>query len=1135
MKKNLFLLLFACLLGNLISLVIVLPNQDIEIEETENYSLLKATGDNIYSSHPGSPSIPLLTTFFEIPAASEISELRVIPREVTRIQLNRKLFPVQQPVPLLSDSRVDFTETDPEIYEIRKYPQQLLLNYDQGFCGDRKIGTVSLYSAIYYPQDQYLEIPGYFQIEIEFTPSTSRNKLISGKVSDKIAFQLGLTENFRNEAVDSYLLITTAQFLPAFQELLNWRQAQGVMVHYITVAEIENQYTGRDLQERMRNCIIDYYQNHQISFVTLGGDVDHIPDRKVFAFDCEFGAYEDENDIPSDMYYSCLQGSWDANNNDIFGEDTDEIDYFPEVFVGRIPVNSIQEIEDYVQRLISYETGEIADYNKAAGFSMQLWPGSNSEICQQYIYDMYFPDDYDIHFYYGEENNQQNAYQIMNSCQNIIQHTGHAGRQILGLESGRIRLSELDSLNNEWGGLFYSIGCWSAAIDYNSIGENLVSQPDKGFLGYVGNSRYGWGAPSASGFGFSEFFQKAFFRDLFAGNTRLAEINALQKLDFIPYYSGTSVYKWVAYGLNALGDSYLNLNIENPLEMNYTMVFDNDHYQIIVSDDLGPLKHVIITSNEFSTSTDNTGAASIPADASIDELILFKSGYKTLFLELPAITNDFLINLTEFPEDLNFVQGESFNLETSLSNFSEEDTEFLIVFEYNPEEITLVSSHESDFIQAGMTIDLADLNINLNPISSSYQMPDGKEVYINIRVISAADNELLTERNLTFFVAAPELFIEQFNYDTALITSDSAIPMQLGLINTGSKEIFGIDIQFSSSSPYLDFADTILSLDNYLAPNDELSINNIIYLDESTPSDLVAEIEVTSYYNFQDQTYVSEKSLFLTTGQISFTENFDSLEMWQSDPAWQLVSSASYSPAYAMSCRPEFIGSYEAESPLISYLPGMEIEFQYKYKMPMYGKDGVYIILQREELADTLLFLGAGGALHQNQRDPLTYIESDWAEYLLLLDEIMLSTPEPGTQFSLKFIFTVAEIITDFNDYAEMDEIGVFFDDVRIGQSQQQSDAVTSAKLLIFPNPSSNDRLPRFSVSSRAGYPVIMKIYNIKGKLISQKKFHGLDDGNINLFWDGRDKQDKAVASGIYFIMIDTGIKKYSDKFIYLN
>jgi hypothetical protein len=259
-------------------------------------------------------------------------------------------------------------------------------------------------------------------------------------------FDKNFTENYASNAVlqalnitnsnrdfeKKYLLITPEIFLDFYADLLEFRRIQGLDVFVETVETIQISYPGNDLSEKIRNYIIAMYENFSISFVTLGADTDAIPSRTVFAFDCEFGLYGDENDIRADMYYSCLNGNWDANGNEIYGEEDDEVDFFPEVFVGRISANSSAEITDYVSRLISYEKGEYDDYNRAGGFSMELWDGSDSEVCQQYIYQQYFPEYYDITLLYDEENTMQNAYDLLNQNMNIVQHTGDFTKNKIG-------------------------------------------------------------------------------------------------------------------------------------------------------------------------------------------------------------------------------------------------------------------------------------------------------------------------------------------------------------------------------------------------------------------------------------------------------------------------------------------------------------------------------------------------------------------------------------------------------------------------------------------------------------------------------------------------------------------------------
>ena len=79
---------------------------------------------------------------------------------------------------------------------------------------------------------------------------------------------------------------------------------------------------------------------------------------------------------PSDLYYADIRDSsgffdnWDRDGNGHFGEicrgtagdepgapgiNWDEIDYHPEVAIGRIPADSVEEVQNYVAKVIRYE------------------------------------------------------------------------------------------------------------------------------------------------------------------------------------------------------------------------------------------------------------------------------------------------------------------------------------------------------------------------------------------------------------------------------------------------------------------------------------------------------------------------------------------------------------------------------------------------------------------------------------------------------------------------------------------------------------------------------------------------------------------------------------------------------------
>ncbi|PIY17597.1 MAG: hypothetical protein COZ15_02330, partial [Elusimicrobia bacterium CG_4_10_14_3_um_filter_49_12_50_7] len=64
--------------------------------------------------------------------------------------------------------------------------------------------------------------------------------------------------------------------------------------------------------------------------------------------------YEDKN-IPCDLYYADTSAaSWNKNNNDIYGEWDDGVDFTPGVYIGRAPVSNADEAENFVRKALYY-------------------------------------------------------------------------------------------------------------------------------------------------------------------------------------------------------------------------------------------------------------------------------------------------------------------------------------------------------------------------------------------------------------------------------------------------------------------------------------------------------------------------------------------------------------------------------------------------------------------------------------------------------------------------------------------------------------------------------------------------------------------------------------------------------------
>ena len=120
------------------------------------------------------------------------------------------------------------------------------------------------------------------------------------------------------QAIDAEALGDASAALAAeFQTLADWKTTKGVPTVIRTTEWIEANYrNGSDQQETIREFIKDAYAKWGITYALLGGDTDQVPARL-----CWSGYYDGGRNLPVDMYYACLDGNWNADGDDRFGEE----------------------------------------------------------------------------------------------------------------------------------------------------------------------------------------------------------------------------------------------------------------------------------------------------------------------------------------------------------------------------------------------------------------------------------------------------------------------------------------------------------------------------------------------------------------------------------------------------------------------------------------------------------------------------------------------------------------------------------------------------------------------------------------------------------------------------------------------
>ncbi|GAI19309.1 unnamed protein product, partial [marine sediment metagenome] len=180
------------------------------------------------------------------------------------------------------------------------------------------------------------------------------------------------------------VIIAPEKFTSNLQTLVDHKNSIGMTTLFKTVEDIYNEYSGRDQPEQIKYFIKDTFDTYGIEYVLLVGGLKsmiyadgrddtnqgskdwYVPVRYTNLYDG--GGVQDPGCI-SDLYYADLYdgdgnfSSWDSNDDDIFaawgkyGVPTDQLDLFPDLYVGRLACRNKIEVNTMVKKIINYESG----------------------------------------------------------------------------------------------------------------------------------------------------------------------------------------------------------------------------------------------------------------------------------------------------------------------------------------------------------------------------------------------------------------------------------------------------------------------------------------------------------------------------------------------------------------------------------------------------------------------------------------------------------------------------------------------------------------------------------------------------------------------------------------------------------
>ncbi len=780
------------------------------------------------------------------------------------------------------------------------------------------------------------------------------------------------------------LIILPEAFRYTISNYVQWKSMCGYKVFTAFTDSIYEYCEGIDRQEKIRNAIKEYYKSNDIGWVLLIGDVDSLPARWGYALTCGANIRDDEDSLYTDLYYADLDGNWDFDEDGVWGEVEDSVDLYADVFVGRIPADSVFQVKRVLDRIIEYEKYPSDYVNRAFFMGMVLWdslytPGGK---LKEMIKEESLPDWMEFNHAYEFDNSGGliEARDAIKEGYYIYNHAGHGWWTAIGLKDGYLRPADFDTLPNVNKGIWFSMGCWTGAFDREDcIGEHAVLSDSGGALCYIGNSRYGWGSPGNPGWGYSDIFDRRFFDYFYSDSLlRIGEVLYSMKSFYVPLARYGNLYRWHEYIINMFGDPTMIIHT-HPLKS----------FTVDITDTVQVNSPLYIHINPYYENLPFI----VGVNCNDSVLQYYNEKYirvSPFWEEGDTVFITILGNGHYTVMDTVYVEGER-NLSVGMNN----DTLYLY----------------------GDTEGSSSLKCWSNSFEYSYNIPQIDSIY----AVSLDLRNLTYYDSLLFVLWKGDTFIL---YDTFNIKRDYYSYLIVDTMYNIYDSLF-VNVHFPNI------------VDNCFVLPYDLGIYEISKTDTS--------ISFKAFINGNNPKFIIEwvykgkenDSLFVLNlnGKEGIYEDFEDENDWYYGGLWHIDTKRKYNGNNSAYCgNSDYVYEINREDTLLSplfVLPEYPVlKFAHWYEMPfleevvnnVFDCDGMYVEIGRDNVWEVIDFIGSGGALFgENKSIP------DW--FVSSYDLRNLKLFSPGDTVRLRFRFK--------SDAADVKE-GWYIDDVSVSSQGLQ-------------------------------------------------------------------------------------------------
>lgn len=1141
------------------------------------------------NGNPSEPDLPWVAYKLLLPKGTEAYELVVKRSNKITFILDDIVMPVQSQYPTSYQGTPTWDSPAEDIYlSDAIYPKQIDQGLRTEFVNGHPIAFGTVCPFDYNPQKQQLDFYRNIAIEINYQATPRASAALNLLKEDPFTLQRLKTSvdnvadipnhRYTRETGWEYLMIIDGEKSAQWQPLVNYYNNLGISAKLQSLDQIYANSLGRDNQEKIRNFIIDFYTTNPLRYVLLGGDTDLIPVRGLHVFITS--EYVDHN-IAADMYYSCLDGNWNTNNNDLWGE-LPEADLAPELALGRICYNNDAEIANQINKIIMYQSspvesgiesalmvGELLDSMPTHGgnYMDELIGGSENN----YYTTVGVPTDWDIDTLYDRNFSwgSSEILPLLSSGPNLVNHLGHSNASYnMKISSYQVNSSNIsnDGINQNFS-IYFTQGCFAGSFDNRGeedfaygddcIAERFTAVPGSA-LGMIAHSRYGWYARGSTD-GSSQRFHREFLDALFGEDTQeLGYALADSKIDNIPHIETSPYMLYTAYNTNLLGCPATMVWTDAPsalvVNLPDSWLVDITQYSIQTNAPNAHLKIKRAAETYYEGYADETGLINIEfqdalSPGNYDMYISAANFYpyiQQIFVtatDMPYIVCD---NVSTSASDGILETGDIVNISTVIKNLGMVDLS-------SGGTITLSSDSENIQILQGTYSFGAIASTDSIVVEDAFQLgvvgsfADRTEVTLTF---VASFDSYETESFYSLELSAPVLNILSYDIHSEnpfIMPGDNA-NIDLNIQNTGRGSADGLTMLLSSN-------DANIILDNYelslplLAAGETIQLEDAFSLSISPQSELGSDIFI-DYLLWADSGTEVGGSFIVHVGMLSYDfetgqqdwnfailhPNF--INQWHRSSDDNSTEGGSYSMKFGGQYPTEYsVSAYGAlTSPEIELAPNSRLRFQHKMDaqshatLPNQAWDGGNVQMSVNGAAWFLIEPEGGysHSIHNSAISPFsmgTPVYSgnfDWTEAVFDLSDYS------GT-VRIRFVFG-----SDDDVCGE----GWYIDDIRVECDLPISSYELFAPQVMtlnqnYPNPFNPTTQISFTLPKTQATQ--LSIYNVKGQLVKKLVDATLPAGEHTISWDGTDERGMAVASGIYSYRLFSEGKNISHKMVLMK